>query len=40
MKIKTFSAYAKKDLLKIIQKIRYHCHFTGKYRRAAIRSAI
>ena len=26
--------YAEKDLLKIIKKVRDHCHFTGKYRRA------
>ena len=35
MKITNVAIYAKKDLLKIIKKVRDHCHFTGKNRGAA-----
>ena len=39
MKSKTFAIYAKKDLVLIMitkkyHRVRYHCHYTGKYRRA------
>ena len=35
MKIKHFATYAKKRFTNCNKKVRDHCYFTGKYRRAA-----